>query len=119
MSALDKHYRQLLGITKNWAEKSLPGWDDDCHRDLLRRHGARIRNDKVSATTMTVAQIGAALDDYERRGWPKVKKFASKAGEARAVPPGISHIVRLWGKLGQAGKVQNPTRLALLAFSSR
>ena len=71
---------------------------------------------------MNVPQIGAALDDYERRGWPRHKKtFAPKdSGSApRTVPPRIAHLVRLWGKLGQSGKVAQSNRPALLAFCAR
>jgi hypothetical protein len=119
MSALEKHYRQLLGIAKGWALKSLPGWSEACHRDLLARYGARIVEGRVSALTMSIKQIGAALADYEHRGWPREHRFAAAGGAARSVSPRIIIIVRLWGKLGQAGKVKNPTRPALLAFCAR
>ena len=39
MSDLIKHYRQLVGIAKGWAVKSLAGWSEETHRDLLTRHG--------------------------------------------------------------------------------
>ncbi|MCL1860686.1 MAG: regulatory protein GemA [Proteobacteria bacterium] len=140
MSDLLKHQRQLLGIAKGWALQNLPGWTEDCHRDLLARHGAthlwEVPRDsrgaqlhdarfpvsavkgRVSATTMNGSQIEAALSDYEARGWPRRKTF-QRAGTVRAVPPHISHIVRLWGRLGQADKVQRATRPALLAFCAR
>jgi hypothetical protein len=118
MSALKSHAVQLLGIAKTWAGKTLPGWSDDCHRDLLAAHGATARNGRVSALTMSVPQINAALDDYARRGWPRKKSF-SRGGEARKVPPAIAHIVRLWGRLGQAGKLESATRPALLAWCAR
>jgi phage gp16-like protein len=119
MSALEKHYRQLLGIAKGWAAKNIPGWDDDCHRDLLSRHGAQIAGGRVSATTMSVKQISAVLADYERRGWPREHRFAAAGGATKSVPPRIALLVRLWGKLGQAGKVKSPTRPSLLAFCAR
>jgi hypothetical protein len=119
MSALETHYRQLLGIAKNWAVKNLPGFDDECHRALIARYGAGKVNGRASALAMSVKQIGAALDDYERRGWPREKKWKPAAGAPRNVPPRVALIVRLWGKLGQTGKVANPSRPALLAFVRR
>ncbi|WP_416242756.1 regulatory protein GemA [Azospira sp. APE16] len=120
MSDLTKHYLQLVGIAKGWALKNLPGWCDETHRDLLSRHGATMVDGRVSASTMTVPQLGAVLDDYEHRGWPRTKKvFSQGKTAARSVPPHISHLFRLWGKLGQAGKVANATRPALLAFCAR
>ncbi len=120
MSDLLTHHRQLVGIAKGWALKNLPGWCDETHRDLLARHGATMVDGRVSASTMTVPQLGAALDDYQRRGWPRTKKvFGQGKAVAKPVPPRIAHLVRLWGKLGQAGKVAKATRPALLSFCAR
>lgn len=121
MSDLIKHYRQLVGIAKGWAIKSLAGWSEETHRDLLARHGAMAVDGRVSASTLNVPQLGAVLDDYERRGWPRTKKVFMSNGQAKAkpVPARIAHLVRLWGKLGQAGKVAKATRPALLAFCAR
>lgn len=133
MSDLLKHYRQLVGIAKGWAMKNLPGWCEEIHRDLLARHGATLVDGRMSASTLKVPQLDAVLADYEHRGWPRHKQvFMSHAKrgavspadgkgkqEAKAVPPRIAHLVRLWGKLGAAGKVANATRPALLAFCAR
>lgn len=121
MSDLRTHHLQLVGIAKGWAMKNLPGWSDDAHRDLLARHGATMVEGRVSASTMTVPQLGAVLDDYQHRGWPRSKRVFSngKAGASKPVPPRIAYMVGLWGKLGQAGKVENTTRAALLAFCAR
>lgn len=122
MSDLIKHYRQLVGIAKGWALKHLPGWSEDIHRDLLARYGATVPpgGEGVSATTLNVAQLGQVLDDYERRGWPRTKQFkGGGGGVGKTVPSRIGHIARLWGKLGQAGKVDHATRPALLAFCAR
>ncbi len=120
MSDLLTHHRQLVGIAKGWALKNLPGWCDETHRDLLSRHGATMVDGRVSASTLTVPQLGAVLDDYQRRGWPRTKKvFGQGKAATKPVPPRIAHLVRLWGKLGQAGKVAKATRPALLAFCAR
>lgn len=120
MSDLLTHYRQLVGIAKGWAVKNMPGWCEETHRDLLARHGATMIDGRVSASTLNVPQLGAVLDDYERRGWPRSKKvFGKGKAAAKAVPPRIAHLVRLWGKLGEAGKMDSATRPALLAFCAR
>lgn len=127
MTDLIKHYRQLLGIAHTWAAKSLPGWSDDSHRDLLSRHGARRIDGRVSASTMNLSQLGAALEDYEKRGWERRPFFADRGARAAKgadrtrmpVPPQIGHLFRLWGKLAQAGKVHDGGRPALLAWCGR
>ena len=120
MSDTTKHLLQLVGIAKGWATKNMAEWGDETHRDLLQRHGATAREGRISASTLSVQQLGAVLDDYERRGWPRHKGFAPKGGsKPRTVPPHIAHLVRLWGRLGSAGKLTNVTRGALLAFCAR
>lgn len=120
MSDLTKHYLQLVAIAKGWATANLSGWCDEIHRDLLARHGAREIDGRISASTMNMPQLAAALEDYEKRGWPRVRKFKQAGSSAtKSVPPRISMMVKLWGKLGQAGKVQNASRQALLSFCAR
>lgn len=120
MSDLIKHYLQLVGIAKVWASKSLPGWSDESHRDLLQRHGAVAIDGRISASSMNMPQLSAALEDYERRGWPRQRAFKAKdGGSAKKVPPRIAFMVRMWGKLGKAGAVKNASRQALLAFCAR
>ncbi|MBO9538756.1 regulatory protein GemA [Herbaspirillum sp.] len=120
MSDLITHHRQLLGIAKSWAMKNLPGWSAESHQDLLVRHGATAVDGRISATTMSVPQLNGALGDYQGRGWERTRKvFSQGKSGAKTVPPQIAHIVRLWGRLGQAGKVQKATRSALLAYCAR
>lgn len=128
MTELIKHYRQLVGIAKTWALKNLPGWTDECHRDLLQRHGATTPHFvkggaggdlRVSASTLNVPQLDAVLVDYERRGWNRNRKVFNGSGKKQEVPPRIAFMVRMWGRLGKAGKVNNSTRPALLAFCAR
>ena len=117
------HYRTLLGIANTWAAKALPGWSDESHRDLLKRAGAGQAKGRYSATTMTLPQLGAALADYEKRGWPRRPYFADRQAAAprrsREVPPAIAHVFRLWGLLAKAGKVKDGGRPALLNWCSR
>ena len=117
MTDLIKHYRQLLGIANTWASKNLTGWCDDLHRNLLANHGAVQIEGRVSASSMNMPQLAAALEDYERRGWPRSRTFNAKGKQAPAkVSPKISQIVKLWGKLDQAGKLKNGSRAGMLAF---
>lgn len=119
MTDLIKHYRQLVGIANGWASKNVPGWSDDSHRDLLQRHGAVEIEGRISASSLNVPQLDAVLCDYERRGWSRTKRVFKNDAGAKKVPERIGHMVKLWGKLGTAGKVDNATRPALLAFCAR
>jgi len=120
MADLLKHYRQLVGIAKGWADKNLIGWDDEMHRQLLQRHGAIMIDGRYSASSLNVPQLGNVLEDYAKRGWPRRQKWQGKTAEQpKKVTPQIGLIVKLWGKLGQAGKVNNASRAALLSFCAR
>lgn len=119
MSDLIKHHLQLVGIAKGWAMKILPGWSDDSHRDLLARYGAIKIEGRLSASSLNVPQLDAVLCDYERRGWSRNRRVFAGKGKPAPVPPRIAFMVKLWGKLGTAGKVENASRQALLAFCAR
>lgn len=120
MSDLIKHYLQLVGIAKSWALKNLYGWSDDIHRELLAKHGASAVGGSISASSLNLEQLSAVLDDYVQRGWPRRKTYSdNKQAAQKKVTPQIGLMVKLWGKLGQAGKVDNPSRPALLAFCAR
>ena len=119
MADIIKHYRQLIGIAKGWALVHLTGWSDEAHRDLLQRHGAKVKDGRISATTLSQSALNAVLQDYERRGWKRERFAFGKGKTAKPISEAIRHIVRLWGRLGQAGKVQAATRPALLAFCAR
>jgi Protein of unknown function (DUF1018) len=126
VTSMIKHKLQLLGIAKTWACKTLPCWDDQMHRDLLQRHGAIALPDtqgRVSARSLNAMQLEAVLGDYAQRGWLRVhRQHAQQQGATsvtRMVPERIAHLVRLWGRLGQAGKVQNASRAALLRWCER
>lgn len=110
-----------MGIAKGWTEKNLPGWTDDIHRALLERHGAAVINDRISASSLSLPQLGAVLDDYESRGWVRQKTFrrGDQAGKPKKVSAQIGLMVKLWGKLGDAGKIKKATRSALLSFCAR
>ncbi|WFP51420.1 regulatory protein GemA [Methylomonas sp. EFPC3] len=118
MADLLAHYIKLVGIAKSWAEKSLPGWGDDMHRTLLARHGATEHGGHISAKTLNVPQLANVLDDYAARGWPRRNTYGA-GNSTKAVSPQIGLIVKLWGKLGKAGKIANASRPALLAFCAR
>lgn len=122
MADLVKHYRQLVGIAKTWALKNLPGWTDESHQDLLLRAGATRVDGRVSASSLNVTQLGVALADYEKRGWPRRPYFADRSAAKPAptpVPPQIAHLFRLWGRLAKAGRVDDGGRAALLAWCGR
>ena len=59
-----KKLYQLIAIAKN----SL-GVDEDTHRDILADFGARQKQGRVSATTMTLAGLQAVLSHYESKGF--------------------------------------------------
>ncbi len=119
MQDLIKHYRQLLGMARSWALQNVPGWSDESHRDLLRTHGAQMMDGRISATTMSMPQLDAVLQDYERRGWQRRRRTYQSGRIVRNVPEDIAKIVRMWALLGERGRLSNASRPALLAWCGR
>lgn len=108
---------KLLAIAKNWAIKTVPGWCDLSHRDLIARYGATEIDGRISSKSMTEKQINAALDDYHARGWPRVGKKNST--RTMDMSPGAKKIRALWLDLHQRGVVRNPAESALIAYVKR
>ncbi len=108
---------KLLAIAKTWALKSLSGWSDLSHRDLIARHGATEIDGRISSKSMTEKQINAALDDYHARGWPRIKK--SKAAGHLDSSAQAQKIMALWLALHKCGAVRNPSLTALQAYVKR
>lgn len=119
MTDLTRHYRQLLGMARTWAMKTVPGWSDDSHRDLLAMAGATMAQGRISATTMTIKQLDAALRAYEARGWERRCGVYQSGRVVRAVPARIAKMVRMWAVLAEEGKSRDGSRRALLAWCSR
>jgi hypothetical protein len=130
MNTTLKHNRQLVGMAKSWAMTNIPHWDDQIHRDLLARHGAKAfpPDGRVSSTSMDAAQLNAVLDDYAQRGWPRrVSQFvagsvqggSSSTRVVKQVPKLVAQIVRLWSMAGTAGTIAQPTRANLLKWCER
>ncbi len=128
MADLVVHYRRLLGMAKGWAVQHLPGYSEDSHRDLLQRYGATAVADKrgaprISATTMSAAQMQAALNDYERRGWPRQRSDAASqqapTAQRKVLDSKVRMIFALWGKLGSAGQLRNSSRSTLVSWAAK
>lgn len=118
MTKFAKPKLQLIGIAKTWACKSLAGWDDQAHRDLLARHGATEIEGRVSASTLNTKQLLSVLDDYERRGWPRVRKDKPD-GRTLAQSPESRKVRALWLMLHALGQVRDPSEAALAAYVKR
>jgi len=109
---------QLLGVAKTWASKTIPGWDDQMHRDLLQRHGASEIDGRISAKSMSQRQLTQALKDYEARGFPRTQKI-KQAGRTMASYPQARKVRALWLMLHALGQVRDPSEAALANYVKR
>lgn len=90
------------------------GMDEDAYRAFLARHGATVRagGDAPSATTMSVQQLGAALDELRRKGFAPLpgstrptristttRRAARRVGNAS--PDEVALIRHLWRCIGE------------------
>jgi phage gp16-like protein len=77
------------------------GWDEDMYRDVLRKHGAAWKNGKVSATTLSVAQIEDVLSYMKRQGF----RVTPSAKKAKSTP--VDKIITLWHELYHYGIIED------------
>jgi len=107
---------------RTWYYKVLPmaarqiGWSDDAYRDLLKRHGAILHNDKYSASSMGSTQLQDAYDELKKAGF----KIQPKQGTASATKdwrkPRIEKIQAIWMALHDAGVVRDRSEKAMLTW---
>lgn len=83
------------------------GWDDEFYRDtFLAQHGAKPKNGKVSASTMSIGQLYQAVQAMKNAGFkPTPPKMASVTPISDWRTPRIGKIRALWKTLAEAGAV--------------
>lgn len=103
----DRHYR-LLQVAK----RDLHMADED-YRELLHRHGAKQKDGKYSATTMSVAGLIQAVGEMKQKG------FKPQAGGSDWRRPRIEKITALWMALFDAGVVKKSDQISMVKWCSR
>lgn len=97
MATRNKLY-QMLAIEKNKASM-----DEDCYREILRRHGAKLVDGKYSAKTMSERGLNAALFEIRRKNGEKTDWRTPRINKIRA----------LWHTLADSGIVRENTETAM------
>ena len=110
MKSRRTYYHQQIAIAKNWAMRKVAGFDDSHHRDILLEFGATEKDGRLSATTLTDHGCRAVLAHYGRMGFGRSRP---------SMNPQQVLILSLWGQLGDAQKVEQASRPALMAWLSR
>lgn len=113
-----KRYRQLLAIANHELTKILAGWTDDDYRLALKNFGASAKQSRISATTMTLAEMKAALAHFKKLGFsPKnprpsfTKSKPHKSKNTRA--PRIAKLNAMWIELHNMGAVNDRSQTAM------
>jgi len=103
-----KRLYTLLRVGNSDLQQNLYGWDDEQYRELLQRCGAKEKNGKVSATTMTHAELNNAYTELKRLGFkPKQKNGADWR------KPRIAKLNAMWISLADLGVVNNRSEDAM------
>lgn len=106
----------LLGV----ARRAL-GWNEVRYRAHLAAHGAAEHDGRLSASTMSYAQIDAALAAMEGEGWQRTggaeASIIQRCHPARR--PQWRKVCALWCALGDAGAVRERAEAAMLAWCRR
>ncbi|HEC12290.1 MAG TPA: regulatory protein GemA [Acidiferrobacteraceae bacterium] len=115
MTAARKHSPQNRLYTLLAVGKKDLGWDEDTYRDFLADHGASLKGDKYSATTMSVSQLEVALHDMKKLGFkPRRKNKPVHISDWRK--PRIAMLNGIWITMADAGVVHDRSEAALTKF---
>ena len=96
------------------------GMAEEDYRALLSRHGAREKNGRFSATTMSVGGLMQAVAEMKQKGFrPRAggKSTKQQAGDWRR--PQIEKIRALWLELHFAGVVHSSQDIAMERWCGR
>jgi len=108
-----KRFYQLLAIANQELSRTLAGWSEDSYRTVLKQYGAKEKAGRISATTMTLAQLDEALKHFKRLGFvPKNKKLTKKNWRL----PRIAKLNAMWIALYERGAVDDKSEKAMQSW---
>jgi len=101
-------YKMMLNIAKEQLD-----WDEEFYREhCLKKHGATIKNGKISSTTMSTLQLYNAYQFVKKCGF-KPKKKAKTGATENITQAEINLITHIWLCLAAAGVVKNQSKAAM------
>lgn len=109
-NARHRYYR-LLQVGK----KALHMADED-YRALLSRHGASIKEDHPSATTMSIPQLFSAVEDMKAKGFKPTARRGSVSRISNWRKGRIQKITALWCALADAGVVHSRSEASMVKW---
>lgn len=101
------HCYTLLAIGK----KQL-GMDEDAYRDFLSDHGATMKGDKISASTMHIGDLEKAVSAMKTLGFKPARKSKPKNNNDWRLRM-TNKITAIWCALYDAGVVHNKSSIAM------
>lgn len=93
--------------------------DEDAYRALLARHGAKARDGRPSASTMTLSGLHAALAELRGKGFTPRPGRGSAARIDDHRQGLIRKITALWCALADAGVVRDRSEAAMVKWCGR
>lgn len=100
---------KLLAIGKRELE-----WSDDYYRLWLAEHGAKEKDGRISATTMSFKQLFAAYQDMRKKGFQARRHNAGTSLRTAAWRKGmIGKLNAMWCELHDLGHVQNRSEASM------
>lgn len=98
-----KRFYTLLSVGK-----SQLGWDDEFYYGIwLPMQGATLKNERYSASTMTIGQLSMAVERMKESGFKPTSKRKFTHGNKDWRAPRIAKINALWCALFDAGIVHH------------
>jgi phage gp16-like protein len=88
------------------------GWDEEMYRSVLEKHGARRKDGRISASTMSIQQMENVLNKMRASGFVVKPSAGTK-------PKAADKAIVLWSKLHEKGIIRDGSMQALNAFVKR
>ena len=102
-------YKMMLNIAKEQLD-----WDEDFYRECcLKKHGATMKNGKISSTTMSTIQLYNAYQYVKSCGFKPTKRKQTKNTSENISFAEISLMTHIWLRLAAAGVVKDQSKKAM------
>lgn len=116
-------YRHL-GMASNELRRIRPGFTEEDYRHILFMNGAKERDGKYSATTMSEAQLKSALAHCTSLGFKLSRGFHNKSQKRQAKKadwkaPRIAKLNAMWCRLADSGAINDRSEEAMQNFCVR
>lgn len=112
--AARKRLYTLMQVANTTLKTLHPTWCDEDYRLVLQQCGATEINGRISASTMSIAQMEKAMAMFKQKGFKATLSSGKRYSKEKQ--PRIAKLNAMWCAMADAGVVQDRSESAMRAW---